>query len=300
MITIKDLLERYSGMVKEKEPLSRHSTIRIGGPADFFCQPQSEQELMQLFRLVRDREVPMVIVGKGSNILFSDQGFRGIVIQPGPRLAEMRMAEPELLEAGCAVDSASLIRFCADNELTGLEYLIGMPSMLGGAIAMNAGAYGQEIGNMVERLRLVDADGISELERSEIGFRYRRTSGLKGRFIVKAWLRLGSVSRDKAYLQTREVLAKRRETQPLDKHSLGSVFKRVPDHFPGKLIEDAGCKGMRKGDIEVSTMHANFFINTGAGTAADMIALIDEVKQRVREHSDIELPLEIKLIGFDS
>ena len=172
--------------------------------------------------------------------------------------------------------------------------------MLGGAIAMNAGAYGQEIGNMVERLRLVNADGISELDRKDIGFSYRKTTGLQDRFIVKAWLRLGSVSRDKAYTHTREVLAKRMETQPLDKHSLGSVFKRVPDNFPGKLIEDAGCKGMRKGDIEVSTMHANFFINRGAGTAADMIALIDEVKQRVMENSNIELPLEIKLIGFDS
>ena len=164
---------------------------------------------------------------------------------------------------------------------------------------MNAGAYGQEIGNMVERVRLVDADGIVELDRSEMVFAYRRTDGLKNRFIAKAWLRLRKVSRDEAYVTTREILSKRKQTQPLNQPSLGSVFKRVPGYFPGQLIEEAGCKGMRVGDVEVSTLHANFFVNLGNGTAADMVKLIEQVQQRVLEHSGVKLPLEIHLVGFN-
>ncbi len=298
-MTKSSILDYYTGVFKEKEQLSLHSTIRIGGPADYFCQPQSEQEVMQLLRFVRAEEQPVIFVGRGSNILFSDEGFRGVVIHPGPRLGKCNLVEPNLIAVGCGADNAVVVRFCADHEMTGLEYLTGVPSTIGGAIAMNAGAYGEEISKFVEKVRLVDADNIVEKTREEMGFSYRHTEGVRGCFVVKVWLRLESISRDDAYAATREILSQRRETQPLHLPSLGSVFKRVDDHYPGQLIEEAGCKGLQVGDMQVSPLHANFIVNLGSGKAADMLSLVEQVQERVKEHSGVELPLEIKLVGFD-
>lgn len=281
-------------------PLAEYSTIRIGGEARYLARAETETELVEIQRFARREGLPVTLVGRGSNMLFADDGLSGLVLLLGEEFARIEKIGDRVLRAGARVDNNQLVRFARQQALSGVEFLVGIPGTLGGAVAMNAGAHGNEIGPRVVSVSLLDEAGeVITLTREQLSFGYREVRGLDRGVVLSVDLEL--TPDDPGHIAERMQAHKdyRRRTQPLEWPSLGSVFKRVPGHFPGKLIEDAGCKGMRIGGIEVSRRHANFFINVGNGRSLEFLELVEQVRERVREHAGVELPLEVIVNGVD-
>jgi len=295
-------LEALSAAAVEcNQPLSACTSFRIGGPADYLASPTSAGQVDSLVRAARDLSLPVTFIGHGTNLLVRDGGVRGLVIRLGPGLARIDVAPPRVrAEAGAKV--RDLCEAAAEHALTGLEFAIGIPGTLGGALAMNAGAYGGSIGDLVREVRAVRTDGESRVFRpDDCAFGYRTSV-----FRAEGWIALEATLElapgDAAAIRERhqDYCTRRRATQPLDVPSAGSVFKRPEGHFAGPLIESAGLKGTRIGGAQVSEKHANFIVNTGDATAADVLALIDLVADRVFEVHGVRLEPEVIVIGEDA
>ena len=286
------------GQIFEDEPLSRHTSYRIGGPADRYVLPADVEDLTALLRVCGEREIPAFIIGNGTNLLVSDAGFRGVVVDLKAACGTFR-TDGEQVIAGSAVRIKRLTACCEEQGLGGLESLSGIPGTVGGALRMNAGAFGGEIS---DRLRWIDGiapDGtIERWAKSDVDFGYRRAGGLEDRIVVEAAFDLTKT--DAALLITRrkEIIRKRNARQPLEVPSAGSVFKRPAGDYAGRLIEAAGCKGLRVGDAMVSPKHANFIVNVGKATASDVLTVIERVRERVEQKFGVVLELEIQLVGF--
>ncbi|NLA12374.1 MAG: UDP-N-acetylmuramate dehydrogenase [Firmicutes bacterium] len=282
--------------VKENEPMSRHTSWQVGGLADYYLLPADEGELQEIVRLSREKEVPLFVFGNGTNLLVRDGGIRGLVVHIGAPFSYIRR-EGSSLRVGAGTPLTLLARRAAREGLQGLGFGGGIPGSLGGALVMNAGAFGSYIGRLVAEIRLVRFAGEAvTLGREEIAFGYRR-SNLAGRgIIVEALLELEPG--DPAALQ-REVekhLAERRRRHPA-LPSAGSVF-RNPTHRPaGSLIEAAGGKGLSVGSARVSEQHANFIVNPGGASAGDIERLIGKVQRLVREKFAVELQPEVRIVG---
>ncbi len=280
----------------EKEPLSRHTTFRIGGPADRFVQPSGEEELVRVCREAADAGIPTLVIGKGSNLLVSDKGIRALVIHTGG-LDRVRR-QGTCLEAGAGISLARLASDACEEGLSGMEFAHGIPGSLGGAVYMNAGAYGGEMAQIVESVRILRGGRILEVSGGEMAFSYRYSALKKeGGIVLSARLRLTEGDPAAIRERIRDLDARRKEKQPLEYPSAGSFFKRPAGHFAGALIEGAGLKGASVGGAQVSEKHAGFVINRGNATCGDVVALMRLVQDGVLRESGVRLEPEVLFVG---
>ena len=280
------------------EPMSRHTTFRIGGPAARYLVPETAQEVRDAVRSCREQGVPYFILGNGSNLLVSDAGYDGCVIEIGRAIGTIKAEGNRIFaDAGAALSAVSLA--ARDEGLTGLEWACGIPGNIGGAVVMNAGAYGGEIRNCLESVLVMDPAGSmfrQTPEELELDYRY---SNIPARelIVLSAVFRLEPGDRELISARIAELNAGRAEKQPLNYPSAGSAFKRPQGGFAAKLIQDAGLKGFRIGGAQVSEKHSGFIVNTGGATAADVTALLQYVSDKVWEMSGIRLEPEIRILG---
>jgi UDP-N-acetylmuramate dehydrogenase len=294
------LRQSFEGEIHVDEYLSKHTSFRIGGPADFYLYPKALDNLRSIVLLCEKEKITRFIIGNGTNLLVSDNGFHGVVIDLSKTFNYIK-CEGKTVTVGAGVNFNDLIKYCTKRGLSGLETLVGIPGQVGGEIFLNAGAFGVEIFDHLLNIRLLDRDGVLERinkDRIKVGYRY--TNLPKDGIIVEAQflLREGNPKEMEAVQQN--YLKKRREKQPLSLPSAGSVFKSPPGDFAGRIIEEVGCKGLRIGDAMVSKKHANFIVNCHLARAQDVIRLIQEVKERVLKKFGIHLELEIHLLGFNN
>lgn len=285
--------------VRLDEPMSRHTSFRIGGPADILVMPRAVADVSRAVRLTRACGVPLTITGNGSNLLIRDGGIRGVVIKLGEHFQRITALPPRMIvQAGALLGDVS--RAAAAHALTGLEFAVGIPGTLGGAIMMNAGAYGGEMKDVVTRVTVLSSDdgGIQDLLPEDLAFGYRK-SALQGTGRIVAEVEMVLQPGDAgAILERMAELTRQRESkQPLSYPSAGSVFKRPPGRYVGPMVEELGLKGYRIGDAQVSEKHAGFIVNRGNATARDVLALIQHVRSEVERAFGVTLETEVQVIG---
>ena len=280
------------------EPMKRHTTFRIGGPADFFLLPSTVDEVRGILEICREEELPYFILGNGSNLLVSDKGYRGVIIQLYRNFSNISVEGNKI----CASSGALLSQIAAaarNASLTGFEFAGGIPGTLGGAVFMNAGAYGGELKDVLKEAVVMTEQGeilTLPVEKLDMGY---RTSRIKkaGYLVLEARLVLEQGDMDKIRDITKDLTEKRVSKQPLEYPSAGSTFKRPEGYFAGKLIMDAGLRGYQVGDAQVSEKHCGFVINKGNATAADVLTLIENVREKVQEQFGVTLEPEVKFLG---
>ena len=295
---LKEALPQGDLDIRFDEPMAKHTTFRIGGPADALLLPGSMAEIEAALAFCKGEGVPLTVIGNGSNLLVRDGGIRGLVIRLQQNFSAFRFEGEKLFaQAGCKL--GSLAEESVRRGWAGLEYACGIPATVGGAVVMNAGAYGGSLSDSLFSVRCLDEDMRLIEHRVEPGdMGYRKTIfGRRGWVVLEACFLLRKDQEGKAREKLEHCSEQRRAKQPLNFPSAGSVFKRPEGHFAGQLIQEAGCKGLRVGDAEVSTLHAGFIINRGHATAQDVEALIGEVQRRVYAASGVQLETEIKILG---
>ena len=282
-----------------EEPMKNHTSFRIGGPAELMIEPESEEIFGKLLALFRKESVPFVVIGAGSNLLVGDRGIRGVVIKTGKAFDTLSRRE-NIITAGSGVTLAKLAAFAAKEKLSGLEFASGIPGLVGGAVYMNAGAYGGEMRDVVLRTYYYDENGEKHAAEGDAQrFGYRSSVFAEGgKYIVSSEMQLACGDEEEIRLRMLELNRIRKEKQPLTYPSAGSTFKRPEGYFAAKLIEDAGLKGASVGGACVSEKHAGFVINrSGKATAAEVCALIEQIKETVFKKFGVELQCEVKKIG---
>ncbi len=281
----------------QKEMMKNHTTFRVGGPADVLLKPKGA-ELGNVIKLCGQEGVPFCVIGNGSNLLVGDKGIRGVVIEMASGDAPIRIAGDTLrASAGAMLSKAASA--AAEAGLSGLEFAAGIPGTVGGAIVMNAGAYGGEIKDVLESVRVIGKHGEEkELAAGELGLGYRKSNLPDSRYIVtEAVMRLARGERGAILEKMNALKEQRREKQPLEHPSAGSTFKRPEGHFAGQLIMEAGLRGYQVGGARISDKHCGFVINCGEATALDILRLIQEVTEKVERRSGITLEPEVRLLG---
>lgn len=280
------------------EPMSRHTTFRVGGPADFFVTPKAKEEVRDVIRICKEAGMPYYIIGNGSNLLVSDAGYRGVIVQIYKEMNEVKV-EGNLVKAQAGALLSGIAAKALGAELSGFEFASGIPGTIGGACVMNAGAYGGEMKDVLESVTALTGEGkIIELGRNELELGYRTSViAKKGYIVLGAVLKLerGDGEKIKTYMD--ELKEKRVTKQPLEYPSAGSTFKRPEGYFAGKLIEDAGLRGFQVGGAQVSEKHCGFVINRDHAAAADIMELMRQVQIRVKENSGVDLEPEVKRLG---
>ncbi|HOQ36340.1 MAG TPA: UDP-N-acetylmuramate dehydrogenase [Acetivibrio sp.] len=286
------------GNIKLDEPMKKHTSFKVGGPADILVTPVSVSQLGEVIKLCQRENVPLLVMGNGTNLIVSDKGIRGVVIKVYDNLREC-IVENDTIRAYGGILLSKLASIALENELTGLEFASGIPGTLGGAVAMNAGAYGGEMKDVVVETEYMDKNGeIKVLRKEEHEFGYRssfiqRQSGI----VIRSVLQLKKGNKDDIKALMRELTKRRQDKQPLDMPSAGSIFKRPEGYFAGKLIEDSGLRGYQIGGAQVSNKHCGFIVNTGNATARDIINLIKHVQETVRRKFGVEMQTEVKIVG---
>ncbi len=281
-------------------PMSRCTTLRVGGPADCVAEPGSNDEAGELLKLAERFQVPVTVIGNGSNLLVCDGGIRGLVIRFGHSFSACSITG-ETMEAQSGILLSDLAQQAASAGLTGLEFASGIPGTLGGAVVMNAGAYGGEIAQVIESAEILSGSRIITLRRDEMELSYRHSRMQRtGELILSARFRLAKD--DPAVIRERmaDLKIRRLEKQPLNLPSAGSFFKRPAGAYAAQLIDEAGLKGFRIGGAMVSEKHAGFLVNAGGATAADFLALMRAVQEKVYAHSGFRLEPEVRIIGEDT
>lgn len=280
------------------EPMARHTTFRIGGPAALMARPASEEQVLDCVALVRESGVPMVVLGNGSNLLVADAGVQAFVLDMTGLNRLERTGEREIT-AGAGVTLARLASFAAGEGLTGLEFAGGIPGTLGGAVMMNAGAYGGEMVQVVRRTRCLTPQGIiKEIVGEEHQFSYRHSVfSQREDVILSSVLELELGQEEDIRAQMAELAQKRKSKQPLEYPSAGSMFKRPEGYFAAALIDQCGLKGFTVGGAQVSEKHAGFVVNRGNATCADVLSLVEQVQKRVKEQTGVELEMEVRCLG---
>ena len=296
---LKNLIsKKIFGEVEENVTLAPYTTFKVGGAADLFVCPKNLVELLDTLAICKENNAPYFLLGAGSNLLVSDKGIRGVVIKLGDGF-DYAHAKGNTILAGAGVSLAKLASEAKNASLTGLEFASGIPGTLGGAVYMNAGAYGGEMKDVIDEVSFIDDDGtVKTISGKECEFGYRKSIFSDGnKIIISVKVTLESGDKDKISETMRDLNARRKEKQPLEYASAGSTFKRPEGYFAGALIEEAGLKGTSVGDAEVSEKHAGFVINKGSATAKDISDLISLVQEKVFEKSGVKLETEVKMIG---
>lgn len=289
--------------VKANEPMGLHTTFRAGGMAKYFVEPDGIGALSELIRYLNKEKEQYYILGNGSNVLVKDSGYDGVIIKIGHSFCDIKIKEQEngkyTVRAGAGAMLSKVSKLAAENKLTGMETLSGIPGTIGGAVAMNAGAYGGEIKDIIKSALIMDSEGKSfELSREELDLSYRHSVIQEKEYIViEAEFELTKGNSEEIYSKMEEYANARKEKQPLNYPSAGSTFKRPEGHFAGKLIMEAGLRGYRVGSAMVSEKHCGFVINEGNATATDVLKVIEDVKAAVKEKFNVELEPEVKILG---
>lgn len=296
-----------SQQIQKSAPMSRYTTLRLGGPADLLCTIASVEQLSAALKAAHEQEVPVTLIGNGSNLLVRDGGIRGLVIQLGDTFAQV--TEPTPMPDGTfsltAQAGASLQKLCnvaADHALTGLEFAFGIPGTVGGAVYMNAGAYGGEMKDVLHSITAMDMEGNTHVYAAadlELSYRHSALMALE-QVVTSATVCLRQGDSDTIRTAMREFSQRRRQKQPIHLPSCGSTFKRPEGHFAGTLIQDCGLKGCRIGGASVSELHAGFLVNDLEGTASDYLALMAHVQKTVFDQTGVRLEPEVRILGDDA
>lgn len=300
---VESMRKHLRGKLLLGEPMSKHTTLGIGGPADAFFVPVDKGDLIHCLKLCRDIKVPYMVIGNGSNILVRDGGLRGVVISTAMlRSLEVlehpsKSGEVDLL-AGSGILMSRLLNFCVGEALTGLEFTTGIPGTVGGAVGMNAGAYGSCLGDVLAWVDLVDDEGVDHrIKKEEIDLGYRKCRMPMKGVIVAAAFHLKRTEEVNVLDRIKELLRQRGEKMPFGWMNAGSIFKNPEGDYAGRIIEELGFKGRRIGDAMVSERHANVIVNVGEAKARDVLHLMEEINSRYRDKTGRELEPEIKIVG---
>lgn len=297
-----EALEKYALSLEcsaEREvSMKNYTSFKVGGPAELFLSPEDAGQTAKLVRFCEKEEIPVFVLGKGSNLLVSDRGIKGAVIYTGKQCG-ISLVNENTVRAQSGASLAQLCTFALENSLSGLEFAYGIPGTVGGAVFMNAGAYGGEMKDVLLNSEYVSTDGTSgELDNEAMELSYRHSAYENGNLVITAAsVRLAPADRNEIKGTMNDILARRKEKQPLEYPSAGSTFKRPEGNFAGALIEQCGLKGVSVGGAQVSEKHAGFIINRGGATAADILSLIKHVQARVKAQTGVSLETEIRLIG---
>ena len=297
---IKKIENDSSSLCLVDEPLKKHTTYGIGGPADLMVFPNNKEDLIRVIEIINENNMQLTILGSGSNILVSDNGIRGVVISLKKSLKEVNVNE-NILYAECGAMLGKIVRLAVRNNLIGLENLNGVPGTLGGALIMNAGAWGGEISENLVNVELINSKNeLKKVPKKDINFSYRKSSFDKNDILLSAEFNLKKAEKNLIKENFSKAQSGRTSSQPLDKRSAGSLFKNPRNNSAGKLLDNAGLKGFSIGGAKISEKHANFFINDGNASSSEMLQLIKKAHKEVKKQFDIDLSLEVKLIGFEA
>lgn len=287
-----------SDNVKQQEPMSRHTTFRIGGPADFYLCPHSTKEVQEIVEICKEEKLPYFVLGNGSNLLVSDKGYRGVVIQLWKNFSDITVKDC-CIQAKAGALLSKVAAEALEAGLTGMEFASGIPGTIGGAAFMNAGAYGGEMKDIIKSVKVLDTQGeVRILPKEELKMGYR-TSIVKekGYTVLSVELELAKGNQEEIRNTMEDLKERRTSKQPLEMPSAGSTFKRPEGYFAGKLIMDSGLRGFSVGGAQVSEKHCGFVVNKGGATAMDVLNLIREVQRRVKEQFGVELETEVRFLG---
>jgi len=281
------------------ESLKKHTTYGIGGPADLMIFPKSKQDLIKVIEIINENKIQLTILGSGSNVLVSDNGIRGAVISLKNSLKQIEV-DDNILYAECGTMLGKIVKHAVKNNLIGLENLNGVPGTLGGALIMNAGAWGGEISENLIHVEVINSKSeIQKIQKKDLNFSYRQSSFNKDDILLSAKFNLKKADKDIIKENFIEAQSGRKKSQPLNKRSAGSLFKNPKNNSAGKLLDKAGLKGLSIGDAKISEKHANFFINDGDASSRDMLMLIKKAHKAVKDKFNVNLSLEVKLMGFN-
>lgn len=289
--------------IKYNEPMAKHTSFKIGGPAQCFINAESVEEIKQICKVASKNDINLTIIGNGSNLLVTDNGINGIVVKVNIKKFELEFSNDDVsLIVGAGNKLGEIAQKLLRNEITGFEFAAGIPGTIGGAVRMNAGAYGKEMKDIVETVKYMDYDGnIYEKSNKDLEFEYRKSMFAKNKFIIlEAKLKLQKENAQYIKDKMLEFEQSRKQKQPLEFPSAGSTFKRGTDFITAKLIDDAGLKGYRVGGAMVSTKHAGFVVNENNATAQDVLNLVKHIKQEVYKKFNKKIELEIQVIGEES
>ena len=287
-----------SDNVKQQEPMSRHTTFRIGGPADFYLCPHSTKEVQEIVEICKEEKLPYFVLGNGSNLLVSDMGYRGVVIQLWKNFSDITVKDC-CIQAKAGALLSKVAAEALEAGLTGMEFASGIPGTIGGAAFMNAGAYGGEMKDIIKSVKVLDTQGEARvLPKEELKMGYR-TSIVKekGYTVLSVELELTRGNQEEIRNTMEDLKERRTSKQPLEMPSAGSTFKRPEGYFAGKLIMDSGLRGFSVGGAQVSEKHCGFVVNKGGATAMDVLNLIREVQRRVKEQFGVDLETEVRFLG---
>jgi UDP-N-acetylmuramate dehydrogenase len=291
----------FDADVARDEPMSHHTTYRIGGPADLVVTVHSYQALLRTIDTLGREGVEWVILGRGSNLLVADEGYRGCVILLGREFSKINFAEGGVVSAGAGALLTKLVNETLSHSLTGLECCVGIPGTVGGAVSMDAGTRHDWIGpRVVDLVTLRPGDGLHRYAGSEIEWGYRYSSVPTNEIILEATFQLASASKESVAANMERLMSRRKKRQPFGRPSCGSVFKNPPERSVGQLIDECGLKGYAVGGAQVSDVHANFIVNNGGAKASDVLSIINHAHDCVSERYGIDLVCEVKLLGFDA
>lgn len=285
--------------VLSMEPMAKHTTFRVGGPADYYLIPQNAEQVKAVVTLCKEKEIPYFVLGNGSNLLVSDEGYRGAVIQIFRNMSKITVEGNDVIRAEAGALLSTVSRTALNNSLTNMEFASGIPGTLGGAVTMNAGAYGGEMKDILQEVTVLTEEGeVLTLQAEKLALGYR-TSCIKTKnyIVLEAMMKLEKGQQEKIQARMDELKEQRVTKQPLEFPSAGSTFKRPEGYFAGKLIQDAGLAGYKIGGAEVSAKHCGFIVNSGNGTAKDIMDLIRYVQKTVWENAKVELETEVKMLG---
>ena len=292
------LKQVFRGEMLPDEPMSRHTTFHIGGPVDFYLYPRDLEDLASAMDFAQREGLPWMVIGNGSNLLVADAGLRGLVLDLSKGFGHLAFKENKVV-AGAGVPLGRLVKYCHERGLSGLEWACGVPARVGGALRLNAGAYGACMADLLIACRVVNADGTLELrDAASLDMGYRQIDLPADSVIIEAELRFTDGDPQEMGRIMGAYQSSRRAKQPLSLPSAGSTFRNPPDGAAGRLIEEAGCKGLRIGDAMVSKKHANFIINCGNASATDVRRLMAEVSEKVERRFGVVLQPEIHQVGF--
>lgn len=284
--------------IRTQEPMKMHTTFRVGGPADYFVMPESSGEVQQVISLCREEKMPYYVIGNGSNLLVSDEGYRGVILQIYRTMSRIE-AEGTLIRAQAGALLSAIAAKAYENSLTGFEFAAGIPGTIGGASVMNAGAYGGEMKDVIRSVTVLDQDGkIRKIEREDLEMGYRTSIISKEGYItLEAEIELSEGKPEEIKALMDDLRTRRVTKQPLEYPSAGSTFKRPEGYFAGKLIQDTGLAGFQVGGAQVSEKHCGFVINKENATAADIDSLMRQVSEKVKEKFGVTLEPEVKRLG---
>ncbi len=288
------LLCKYD--LKESEILSKHCTMKVGGKADFYFEPQTNKELLSIIRDCKKNNVKFFILGNGSNVIFTDKGFRGVIICT-KKLNKIKIKDTKLcVDSG--VNLYVLHNVLIKNSLKGMEWSYGIPGTIGGAVCMNAGAYGGEMKDVIEKVKIFDGEKVRYLTLSQMEMSYRNSIiKQKGYIVLNVYIKLKKGEQKEIEKKCKNYLLKRKMTQPLEFFNSGSIFKTTNGIIAGKIIDNLGLKGVKINQAQISSLHANFIVNLGNATCEDITNLIQLIKTKVKEETNVELKEEVIIVG---